>query len=206
MAAVFDQIDDRGDIETLLRPYAPRINGALRRVLLNWIGREYDTQDGGFGPTVARAAILVRENSRLNLANLQCLDRFHAGDTGIFRIIWGRAIRLDGCIPQHFANGPLHFCAIGYGDALRLQEFTQRKTVSAERYKRNRCTLVALSSWLIDATNRTAGLPDRSRVGQTASELSVDGWEIAHTPTESPGISKSFREKTILRLFHDPES
>ena len=176
-----DSIEDQLDLKNLFTPYAPMVDRALHCPLLNWLGRNMAMHDGGFEPALAQELtnIMSSGNSHLrklaseSLANLRCLDRFHAGEGGICRIWWGSSIALDDCTCQPVTIGPLHFNVVDFGDCIILNEFMQRKLASPDKDERNQCTLIAVAAGLLAVMTPTQILPDRSRVIKTALELRI---------------------------------
>ena len=167
-------------------------------------------KDGEFEAGLADGLrkVMSHGNSKLRkpdleaLANLHCLDRYRAGDTGVCRITWGELIKIDDGTCQHVAIGALHFCAVDYGDSIQLNEFLQRKLVSADRLGRNQCTVLAADAGII-ARSPSSSLPARSRVAQSAPELRDAEWQVASPLVTSEGTSRSFNERTLLSLRHD---
>ena len=118
-------------------------------------------------------------------------DRFHAGDGGACRIIWASSVQPDDCVCQQLTIGALHFCAVDYGAALRLNDFIQKKLVSAEREERNQCAIIAAPSSMVALDARPNNRPDRSRAVHTALELRGRLWQVAHPLSCSEWVENS---------------
>ena len=148
----FDQIEDQKDLALLFAPYAPLIPVELHGPVINRLGRHDGMVDGGSAPMLATGLrrVVPHGKSKLRklaseaLAHRHCLDRFHAGDTGICRITWCDMIKLDDCSCQSVTIGHLHFRAVDFGDPIFLDEFLQRMRVSSDRLGRMEFCLMAL--------------------------------------------------------------
>ena len=113
----FDQIEDQRDSEILFKPFTSLIHVDLHCTLINWLDHSSCMKDGAFeaGLATGLRKVMSHGNSKLRkhaseaLANLHCLDRYHAGDAGVCRITWGELIKLDDCTCQHVSIGPSIF-------------------------------------------------------------------------------------------------
>ena len=97
LSVELDRIDDKRDLELLFAPSAPLIQKDLHCGLINWLSRHSAMQDGGFEASLADGMKSVvgyggsglRQLASEPLANLQCLDRLHAGEGG-YAVSFGR--------------------------------------------------------------------------------------------------------------------
>ena len=209
--ADFHTETDRSFVTKKVTPYLMDIPADLHAPLLNWIVMSDPEQSEDFESTLAGGLrnIMAHGNSILRpmasdtLARFRCLDRFHAGEGGVCRITWGKSTTLDDCVCQMLCIGPLHFCAIDYGDAVSLTETLQRKIGAVDKEERNQCTLLAVAAGIISSDLKPGNLPARSRVAKLAVELRGMEWNIAHPIAGSEGEPKSVNEKTLLSLGHD---
>ena len=86
-----DQFENQKDLGILFRPYDALINSDLHCTLINWLDYNTCMKDGGFedGLACALRNVMSHGNSHLRmydseaLANLQCLDRYRAGDSEV---------------------------------------------------------------------------------------------------------------------------
>ena len=179
LSAELDAVEDIRDIESLFSPYSSLIDSHLHCVLVNWLEHHKAMRDGGFEASLPLGLrnVLPRGNSPLRqyastaLAKIQCLDRCHSGDGGVWRIWRGGVIKLDGCTCQQVSSGPLHFNSVDYGDSAHLDEFLHRALVSPDREERNRRKLFSVAAGILTSTQSGHISPARCRVPQTASEL-----------------------------------
>ena len=94
LSAELGQIEYRRDLGLLFSPYPPLVREDLHCALINWTDHHAALQDGGFEAALPDGLenLMVYGNSALrrhaseSLANLQCLDRFHAGEGSVCRI------------------------------------------------------------------------------------------------------------------------
>ena len=208
------EVDNRGisqEVDRLFESYAPLLDPSLYCVLLNWINLRTFNTNSDFEAELAAGLknVMVHGNSFLRLqankalANLQCLDRFHAGDGGVCRIWWGDSIKLDDCLCQPVSIGKLHFTAVDFGDIIHLNEFLQRKLVSPDREEKNQCTLLAVAAGLLSFHQPASTIPSRKNVAHTALELRIAEWQKASPFAESLGTARSSQERNLLSLCHD---
>ena len=202
---------DYSEIDALGCPYLDSIHPDLHCALLNWLGRRIGDHnahfeallDEGLRNIMAHGSSHLRRMASDTLLKLQCLDRFHAGDAGICRIVLGQVIQLDDCASQDLAIGNLHFQAIDYGYAISLNHIMQQRLCVVDKDEKNQFTLLAAAAGVVARDMSTKDLPTRSRVARTAHALRIQEWSIAHPLTSDHGDAKSINERTVLILCRD---
>ena len=213
-AHVLAETDERVDHTRIKELAAHHIKGLpweLHTPLLNWIALDDPKQNCEFEASLAcglrnvaaHGNSILRNKALETLSRMKNLDRYHAGDGGICRITWGKSAQLDDCVSQMLWIGPLHFCAIDYGDTLSLPEHMQQKVLAVDKEERNQCTLLAVAAGIIALDLKSGNIPARTRTAKLAAQLRYREWTVAHPICESQGEAKSYNARTLCSLSHD---
>ena len=206
-----DEVFDQNKVMRFAQNQMEGVPTELQTPLLNWVALGNPTSECEFEEHLATGLrnIVAHGNSKLRnqaleiLGRRKNLDRFHAGDGGVCRITWGPTSPLDDCVCQTLWIGPLHFCAIDYGDVICLTESMQKRLTAVDKEERNQCTLLAVAAGMVALDGKPGNVPARSRVAKLAVELRSNEWQIAHSIGESNGEAKSYNQRTLCSLSHD---
>ena len=123
---------------------------------------------------------------------LKCLYSLHSGEGGICRINCGGSVQIGDCTCRQIHIAPLRLPALGYGDAINLDEQMQIRLTAIDREGGGQCTLLALPDGMVARNSRPSNIPDRSRVSLMASDLGMREWPGARKIAASEGMAKSF--------------
>ena len=216
LAATFGQIEDISHLGKLVHPYLESTKPGLHCALVNWHDHRIETEWGdcdalladGLRNVTAHGNVNMRRLASAYLSSLRCLGRFHDGDAGLCRIIWGSIMSLGDCAGQQLAIGNLHFQAIDYGGAIHINDFAQQRSSAIEMDERNQRKLLALPDGLGSA-NAARKIPPPG-VAQCAPRLGYafrNGKSITHfrVPTERRNLPTKNRCKFTPR-YRSPES